>query len=157
MERPEREPRSISRPRAQIALATVLGGLALAILQPVPYAALLAVNAAVAPEPGREAPVSALGPFWASPARWVAVLAWALTVGVLLARPGRPSGGRVGLVPAAAVTAYVLVGGAAQAAVRGGGVGTVYLDGMLAATVYGTAWLAGGLVLAVCWWVRRFA
>lgn len=145
-----------ARPRGQVAVAAVLGGLVLAAAQPLPCAAVLAVNAGLAPDPERRESGLPVAVFWGSPVRWVAVVAWVVTVGVLLVRWGRPSGARVGAVLAASVAAYVLVGAVGQAVTGGGGPSTVLLDAVLAVTVYGTAWLAGGAAVAVCWWARRF-
>lgn len=146
-----------ARTRGQVSVVVGLGGLLLAAAQPLPYAAVLAVNAALAPDPERRESGPPLALFWASPVRWAAVVAWVVTVGVLLVRWGRPSGARVGAILAASVAAYVLVGGVGQAVTAGGGPSTVLLDALLAVTVYGSAWIPGGAAVAVCWWARRFA
>lgn len=145
-----------ARTRTRIWTAAGAGGATLALLQPIPYAFVLAFNDAVAPDPYRSGPGSAFLWFWGSPFRWIAVVAFAITIGVLLTRTARLTAGRVRAVLASSVAAYVVVGAVALAVTAGGGAGAVVVDIALSVGLYGTAWLAGVVALAVCGWAHRY-
>lgn len=142
------------RPQWSVARLAIVGGALLALIQPFPYAVLLAINNDVSPSEGFDCrPSAAFGTFWGDPVSWFAVLAFTVALALMLARVERPSGAYAGGTIAVSLCAYLAVVAIVPAIVAGDPGGVVWLLAM-SLGVYGTAFLCIGVAALVCWWAR---
>lgn len=139
-----------TRTAGRVLRLTVPGGLLLAVLQPVPFALVLAVNRAAK---GTGTDESAVATFWGDPISWLAVAAFTAALTVMLARVGRPSGAYVGATMAVSLCAYLAVVAIVPAVLARDPVAVVYLLGVHLG-VYGTPFVCLGVAALICWWAR---